>query len=85
MTDVKTIEGDFGGTGRKFAIVAGRFNGYIVDSLVARRDRYAGASWRQRQRHHADQSAGLLRAAAGGEARRAKARRNTMRSSRSAR
>jgi len=34
MTDVKTIEGDFGGNGRKFAIVAGRFNGYIVDSLV---------------------------------------------------
>ena len=34
MTDVKTIEGDFGGSGRKFAIVAGRFNGYIVDSLV---------------------------------------------------
>ena len=35
MTDVKTIEGDFGGNGRKFAIVAGRFNGYIVDSLVS--------------------------------------------------
>ncbi len=35
MTDVNTIEGDFGGNGRKFAIVAGRFNGYIVDSLVA--------------------------------------------------
>ena len=35
MTEVKTIEGDFGGNGRKFAIVAGRFNGYIVDSLVA--------------------------------------------------
>ncbi len=34
MTDVKTIEGDFSGSGRKFAIVAGRFNGYIVDSLV---------------------------------------------------
>ncbi len=34
MTDVKTIEGDFGGNGRKFAIVAGRFNSYIVDSLV---------------------------------------------------
>jgi len=34
MIDVKTIEGDFGGNGRKFAIVAGRFNGYIVDSLV---------------------------------------------------
>jgi 6,7-dimethyl-8-ribityllumazine synthase len=35
MTEVKTIEGDFGGNGRRFAIVAGRFNGYIVDSLVA--------------------------------------------------
>ena len=35
MTEVKTIEGGFGGNGRKFAIVAGRFNGYIVDSLVA--------------------------------------------------
>jgi 6,7-dimethyl-8-ribityllumazine synthase len=31
---VKTIEGDFGGNGRKFAIVAGRFNSFIVDSLV---------------------------------------------------
>jgi len=35
MTEVKTIEGGFGGSNRKFAIVAGRFNGYIVDSLVA--------------------------------------------------
>ena len=34
MTDVKTIEGGFSGAGRKFAIVAGRFNGYIVDNLV---------------------------------------------------
>ena len=34
MVDVKTIEGGFSGTGRKFAIVAGRSNGYIVDSLV---------------------------------------------------
>jgi 6,7-dimethyl-8-ribityllumazine synthase len=34
MTDVTTIEGDFGGNGRKFAIVAGRFNGYR-HSLVA--------------------------------------------------
>jgi len=34
MADVKTIEGGFSGTGRKFAIVAGRFNAYIVDSLV---------------------------------------------------
>jgi 6,7-dimethyl-8-ribityllumazine synthase len=34
MTNVKTIEGGFSGTGRKFAIVAGRFNGYVVDSLV---------------------------------------------------
>src|SRR5262245_41498195 len=35
MTDVKTIEGGLVGNNRKFAIVAGRFNGYIVDSLVA--------------------------------------------------
>jgi 6,7-dimethyl-8-ribityllumazine synthase len=34
MTDVKTIEGGFDGDGRKFAIAAGRFNSYIVDSLV---------------------------------------------------
>ena len=34
MTDVKTIEGDYSGAGRKFAIVAGRVNGYVVDSLV---------------------------------------------------
>jgi 6,7-dimethyl-8-ribityllumazine synthase len=35
MADVKTIEGGLVGNNRKFAIVAGRFNGYIVDSLVA--------------------------------------------------
>jgi 6,7-dimethyl-8-ribityllumazine synthase len=35
MTDVKTIEGGFDGAGRKFAIAAGRFNGYVVESLVA--------------------------------------------------
>ncbi len=34
MTDVKTIAGGFDGTGKKVAIIAGRFNGYIVDSLV---------------------------------------------------
>ncbi len=34
MTEVKTIEGGFNGAGRKFAIVAGRFNSFIVDSLV---------------------------------------------------
>jgi 6,7-dimethyl-8-ribityllumazine synthase len=35
MTDVKTIEGGFSVANQKFAIVAGRFNGFIVDSLVA--------------------------------------------------
>ena len=35
MTDVKTIEGAFSGSGRKFAIVAGRFNSFVVDPLVA--------------------------------------------------
>ena len=35
MADVKTIEGGLNGDGRKVAIVAGRFNNYIVDSLVA--------------------------------------------------
>ncbi len=35
MTDVKTIAGGFDGAGKKIAIVAGRFNSYIVDSLVA--------------------------------------------------
>jgi 6,7-dimethyl-8-ribityllumazine synthase len=35
MTDVKTIEGGFSAANQKFAIVAGRFNGFIVDSLVA--------------------------------------------------
>ncbi len=34
MADVKTIEGGLNGGGRKVAIVAGRFNNYIVDSLV---------------------------------------------------
>jgi 6,7-dimethyl-8-ribityllumazine synthase len=35
MADVKTIEGDLNGAGQKFAIVAGRFNSFVVDSLVA--------------------------------------------------
>jgi 6,7-dimethyl-8-ribityllumazine synthase len=35
MADVKTIEGGFGTADSKFAIVAARFNGFIVDSLVA--------------------------------------------------
>ncbi|NJN52354.1 MAG: 6,7-dimethyl-8-ribityllumazine synthase [Gammaproteobacteria bacterium] len=35
MTDVKTITGGFDGSGKKVAIIAGRFNSYIVDSLVA--------------------------------------------------
>ena len=35
MADVKTIEGDLNGAGHKFAIVAGRFNSFVVDSLVA--------------------------------------------------
>ena len=34
MTDSKTIQGGFDGAGKKVAIVAGRFNSYIVDSLV---------------------------------------------------
>jgi 6,7-dimethyl-8-ribityllumazine synthase len=34
MTDLKTIEGGFDGAGRKITIVAGRFNSFIVDSLV---------------------------------------------------
>jgi 6,7-dimethyl-8-ribityllumazine synthase len=35
MSDVKTLEGGFDGAGRKIAIVAARFNAYIVDSLVS--------------------------------------------------
>ena len=35
MTDLKTIEGGYDGEGKKIAIVAGRFNSYIVDSLIA--------------------------------------------------
>jgi 6,7-dimethyl-8-ribityllumazine synthase len=34
MTDVKTIQGGFDGAGKKIAIVAGRFNSFIVDSLI---------------------------------------------------
>ncbi len=70
MTDVKTIEGDFGGSGRKFAIVAGRFNAYIVDSLVTGAIDTLVRHGVKRQRHHVDQSAGLFRVAARGEARR---------------
>ncbi len=34
MADVSTIEGGYSGSGKKFAIVAGRFNGLVVEPLV---------------------------------------------------
>jgi 6,7-dimethyl-8-ribityllumazine synthase len=34
MSGVNTITGDLGGQGSRFAIVAGRFNSFIVDHLV---------------------------------------------------
>jgi 6,7-dimethyl-8-ribityllumazine synthase len=34
MSSVNTITGDFDGQGSRFAIVAGRFNSFIVDHLV---------------------------------------------------
>ncbi len=35
MTDVTRVEGDFNATGRRFAIIAGRFNSFVVDHLVS--------------------------------------------------
>ena len=35
MTDIRTLEGDFVATDARFAIVASRFNSFIVDSLIA--------------------------------------------------
>ena len=35
MTDIRTLEGDFVATDARFAIVASRFNNFIVDSLIA--------------------------------------------------
>jgi 6,7-dimethyl-8-ribityllumazine synthase len=35
MTDIKTIEGDFMASDARFAIVASRFNSFIVESLIA--------------------------------------------------
>lgn len=35
MSDMRDIQGSFDGTGRRFAIVASRFNGRLVESLVA--------------------------------------------------
>ena len=35
MSSVNTISGDFSAQGARFAIVAGRFNSYIVDHLLA--------------------------------------------------
>ena len=32
---MKTIEGDLTATTARFAIVAGRFNGFVVESMVA--------------------------------------------------
>lgn len=34
MTDIRTIEGDFSATAARYAIVASRFNSFIVDSLL---------------------------------------------------
>ncbi|MEQ9463139.1 MAG: 6,7-dimethyl-8-ribityllumazine synthase [Haliea sp.] len=34
MTDIKTIEGDFTGTGGKFALVVGRWNSFVVEHLL---------------------------------------------------
>ncbi len=35
MTDIRTLEGDFVATDARFAIVASRFNSFIVESLIA--------------------------------------------------
>lgn len=35
MNDIKTLEGDLNARGARFAIVAGRFNSFIVEPLVA--------------------------------------------------
>ncbi len=35
MSDVNHLEGDFNASGKRFAIVAGRFNSFVVDHLVA--------------------------------------------------
>ena len=35
MPDINTLEGDFVATDARFAIVASRFNSFIVDSLIA--------------------------------------------------
>jgi 6,7-dimethyl-8-ribityllumazine synthase len=35
MNNIRTIEGDFAPTNANFAIVVARFNGFIVDSLLA--------------------------------------------------
>lgn len=34
MTDIKTIEGDFTGSGGKFALVVGRWNSFVVEHLL---------------------------------------------------
>ncbi len=34
MTDVNRIEGDYSASGRRFAIVAGRFNSFVVEHLI---------------------------------------------------
>jgi 6,7-dimethyl-8-ribityllumazine synthase len=35
MSDVKTIEGDYSAEGARFGIVVGRFNSFVVESLLA--------------------------------------------------
>jgi len=35
MNDVTRIEGDFNASGKRFAIIAGRFNAFVVDPLIS--------------------------------------------------
>jgi 6,7-dimethyl-8-ribityllumazine synthase len=35
MADIKVIEGDFTQSGGRYALVVGRFNGFVVESLVS--------------------------------------------------
>ena len=60
--------------GMKVAIVASRFNRFIVDHLRRRSGRHAGAPRRRRRGHHGRARAGRVRAAAGGQAARRRRR-----------
>ena len=46
MSDITVNEGDLIVRGARIALLVSRFNGFVVESLLARRNRCPEATWR---------------------------------------